>query len=114
MNIAFTGHRDKVAKESDLRALTDEFPQAIWIHGGAIGFDSQVNVFASRLGITQKIIRPDYLHHGHSAPLIRNRQIVSNADILVACYDGRQSGGTAYTIKQAQKLKKPIRFLALA
>lgn len=114
MNIGFTGHRNKTIDKSALQALAEEFPQSIWIHGGAIGFDSQVSEFASQMGITQKIIRPNYLQHGRPAPLIRNRQIVFDADLLVACFDGRKTGGTAYTIKQAQKLKKPIRFLALA
>ncbi len=40
-HISFTGHRDKQCDEADLSALWKEFPGAVWVTGGAIGFDRQ-------------------------------------------------------------------------
>lgn len=39
MKIAFTGHRDKLANEADLEKVLNDYPNAIWVHGGAIGFE---------------------------------------------------------------------------
>ena len=103
MVIGFTGHRDRVAHAGELCRIADEHPEAVWIHGGAVGFDSQVSAYASSCGIPQSILRPDYAKHGKSAPLIRNREIVARATLLVACWDGRDSGGTAHTVAEARK-----------
>lgn len=110
MNIAFTGHRDKTAPPADLEMIYAQYPNATWIHGGAMGFDSQVSLFAATHNIPQIMIRPDYGAHSKSAPLVRNRQIVDQGDLLVACYDGRKSGGTFYTVRYAQK-RIPVHIL---
>jgi hypothetical protein len=107
MIIAFTGHRDKHTNEDFFDCLPAD---ALWVHGGAIGFDSQVENYARRHNIKTKIIRPDYQKYGKRAPLIRNHEIVSGANLLVACYDGRITGGTLYTIKLAKSLNIPIRY----
>jgi hypothetical protein len=111
MQIAFTGHRNKIASLQDLENIHRLYPAATWVHGGAGGFDSQVAAFAQKNGIGQIVIRPDYGTHGRSAPLIRNREIVNRAAMLYACYDGRQSGGTYYTINYAQK-RIPVHVLS--
>lgn len=110
MNIAFTGHRDKAVLEKDLDAIAEKYPLSVWIHGGASGFDSQVSLYATLHNIPQIVIRPDY-SKGRAAPLIRNREIIDRCDILFACYDGRKTGGTFYTIKYAQKKYKPVTVL---
>lgn len=110
MNIAFTGHRDKQVDAAELVNIMTRYPGAVWVHGGAKGFDSQVAEFASRNRIEQVIIRPNY-SIGRNAPLIRNRKIVDMGDILVACYDGRNSGGTYYTVNYAHKISKPVHVL---
>lgn len=46
MNIGFTGHRNKITDPDELRQLETDYPGATWIHGGAIGFDTQVNTVA--------------------------------------------------------------------
>jgi hypothetical protein len=43
--------------------------------------------------------------------LSRNRDIVDNTDLLIACpngYDFRSHGGTSYTIRYALRKKKPV------
>ena len=42
-----------------------------------------------------------------SAYFKRNRYMVDNSDVVVACYDGK-SGGTAYTVEYARKKAKTV------
>jgi hypothetical protein len=111
--IAFTGHRDSVTVESELDAIRAlSHSGTVWVHGGASGFDRQVACYAARYNIQCECIRPDYNRYQPKiAPLIRNRQIVDGADLLVACYDGRRGGGTAYTIKYAQGKSIPVKLV---
>ena len=39
---------------------------------------------------------------------LRDAYMVENADIVLAVWDGGASGGTAYTVKCAEKLGKPV------
>ncbi|NLS78827.1 MAG: DUF2493 domain-containing protein [Chloroflexi bacterium] len=89
--------------ERELAALAAEFPGAVWVHGGAAGFDAQVARYAQAHDIPQLVIRPAYDQYGRAAPLIRDRQMVDLADLLVACYDGRPRGGTCYTVSYARR-----------
>ena len=108
MHISFTGHRDKLANNSDLDMIATKYPGAIWVHGGAIGFDTQVENYARSRGIKTIVIRPDYSKFGKRAPLVRNDSIVGLGDVLVALYDGRIGGGTYYTIKKAKEIGKIV------
>lgn len=109
MTIAFTGHRDKHVADAQLADLHAEFPDAVWVHGGAAGFDAQVSAYAKAHGIPEVVYPPDYRHYGRWAPLVRNHEIVAGAHLLIACYDGRKSGGTAYTIRLAETAGIPVR-----
>jgi hypothetical protein len=108
MVIAFTGHRNRKATEKSIEKIADAYPNATWIHGGAAGFDTQISEYARSHGINEIIIKPDYKTFGSAAPFIRNHKIVEMASLLIACYDGRLSGGTFYTIGIARKLGIPI------
>ena len=112
MMIAFTGHRDRQITTDELEQIAAAHPGATWVHGGARGFDSQVETYARARGIPTVVIRPDYKKLGKPAPLILNRKIVDMADALYACYDGRQTGGTLYTLRYAQKRGKPVHILS--
>ena len=116
MVIGFTGHRDKIANEQSLYRLEERYPGATWIHGGAVGFDTQVNDVGKRLGKvkgdTLIVIEPEYrLYHPKQAPLFRNMTIVNRCGLLVACYDGRKTGGTLYTINYARQTGVPIEYV---
>ncbi len=82
------------------------------ITGGAEGIDRAAERYADRMFISKHIIRPDYDKNGKSAPIIRDRRIVELADLVVAFWDGRSSG-TAYTVKYARKLGKPVKIWLL-
>lgn len=115
MLIGFTGHRDWLCNEQSLLRLEERYPGATWIHGGAEGFDTQVNEVALRLGKvlgdTLIVIRPDYSrYHPKQAPLFRNMDIVNRCDLLIACYDGRRTGGTCQCANYA-KGKKPVEYV---
>lgn len=109
MIIGFTGHRNAICNVQILAQIAREYPGAIWIHGGALGFDTQVDKAARSLGIYPTALIPDYDRHGSSAaPLRRNDEIVHLSDLLVACYDGRGHGGTFYTINRAKEKGIPV------
>ncbi len=111
MNIAFSGHRDKSVDVSRLEQIRVQYPSATWVHGGAVGFDTQVETFAKAHGIATIIHLPDYRTHGRAAPFVRNRTIVESSTLLIALYDGRKTGGTLDAIKTARKLKIPVTIL---
>ena len=113
MRIAFSGHRDKQATAAALDAVRAIDPLAVWVHGGAIGFDQQVETYAKAHAIRTEVIRPDYARYGKGAPLKRNHAIVDGADMLVVCYDGRKSGGTFYTLSLARRCRLPIHYAGI-
>jgi len=106
--IGFTGHRNRTVNPAELAKIHALYPDAVWVHGGAKGFDSQVDAYASSHGIRVIIHYPAYKEHGRQAPIIRNRLIVDGCDMLVACYDGRAGGGTVYTMTYAKQQEKPV------
>lgn len=124
ITLGFTGHRDKECDYFDLKDLFDfyrvTYDSIEVVHGGAKGFDTQVHNTVQRLNskdykyeITETIIRPDYKNTANKrfAPLKRNETIINMSDILVVLWDGRQSGGTWYTIQYAERLEKTIYYL---
>ena len=109
MKILFTGHRDKVLYDEDLNEIRIRYRGNIWIHGGAIGFDTQIEEYAKINGIRTIVIYPDYTRYASKqAPIIRDKEMVEMAVKVVACYDGRTYGGTYFTIKYALQKGKEV------
>ncbi|MCL2508190.1 MAG: DNA-protecting protein DprA [Oscillospiraceae bacterium] len=73
------------------------------ISGGAKGIDTCAKIYALENNISYTEYLPEYAKYGKRAALIRNRQIVDRADLVLAFWDGI-SGGTAYTIKYAKSI----------
>ena len=118
MNIGFTGHRNKLTDPAELRQLEVDYPGAVWIHGGAIGFDTQVNEIALALGKVEGetliVIRPNYkAYPRYVAPIIRNKEIVERSDMLVACWDKREEGGTHQCKSYAESREVPVKFVSI-
>lgn len=111
--ICFTGHRDIETCEAALKNIAVMHPDCLWVHGGAIGFDSQVEAYAQTHGIRTEIHRAEqYPSLPYQRALLhRNEVMVATSDLVVACYDGRIGGGTAYTVDYAQQHQKPVEFL---
>ena len=108
MKIAFSGHRDRKANPADVLEALAAYPDATVIHGGAKGFDTQVHELAIAGQRTVQVFRPDYRQHGRAAPLKRNTEMLAQADLVVALYDGRHTGGTYSTIQKARKVGVPV------
>jgi len=104
MNIAIIGSRN-ITKLNLVKYLPKDI--SLIVSGGAKGIDALAEQYADKNGIPKLIFLPDYKRHGKIAPLIRNKQIVDNADIVIAFWDGT-SRGTKFTIDYANKCGKKI------
>ena len=78
------------------------------LSGGARGVDQLAEAYAKERGLELEVLLPDYELFGKSAPLIRDRQIVEKADLVVAIWDG-SSPGTRYTIEYARQQGVPLK-----
>ena len=72
------------------------------ISGGAKGIDSLAADYAKGRNLQLVEYRPDYAQYGRGATFIRNRQIIENADMVVAFWNGK-SRGTKNMIDTATK-----------
>ena len=67
------------------------------VHGGDIGVDTLTEQWAKNNNIESIIFPPNYEVYGKRAPLVRDKEMVEYADLVIAFYDG-QSHGTKYVI----------------
>ena len=104
MKVAVVGSRGLTVEnlEAYLPPETTEL-----ISGGAKGIDTCVRNYAQAHGIKLTEFLPDYRHYGKAAPIIRNADIVSNADRVVAFWDGK-SRGTHDVIQFCHDGNKPL------
>ena len=142
IKIAFTGHRYLSISqvESHLEKLHADYPDAIWITGGAVGLDSIAASFTMAHGIRLCLILPFPIHVMSKywtpdqkrciqdcwdyaektsvlAPVYdvsiyqrRNERMVDLSDMVAAFWDG-SSGGTGNCVRYVQKVgKKIVRF----
>jgi len=77
------------------------------ISGGAQGIDCLAEAYADLHRLSKYIMRPRYDLYGRAAPLKRNEQMIDLADAVLMIWDG-VSKGTEYTLRYAQKRKKPL------
>ena len=82
------------------------------ISGGARGVDTLAAEYARSHGIPFRVYPPDYNQYGRKAPLVRDRLIADECDVLFAFWDGK-SFGTAYTVRYARQQGKPVRLFRL-
>ncbi len=84
-----------------------DYPFTCLVSGHAIGADQLGEKYAKHQSIPTLIFKPDWKKHGKSAGFIRNHDIITHADVVVAFWDGL-SKGTLHSISLAKKLKKPL------
>lgn len=113
MRVAIVGSRtfhDKDLLYRTMDTLTYEdkpvIPTLI-VSGGASGADTLGEAWAKEKSIPTKIFKPDWVKYGRAAGPIRNREIVKEADLIVAFWDG-MSKGTMSTRNEARKASKPF------
>lgn len=108
MKIAVVGSRN-FNNYQLLKNTLDKYKEKceLIISGGAKGADKLAERYAKENGFEIKIFKPDWKRYGKGAGLIRNKQIVENADLIIAFWDGK-SKGTAFTVNYAQKSGKEV------
>ena len=81
------------------------------VSGGAKGADTLAAQFAAEMDIPLLVFKPDYQKYGRGATLVRNTQIIENADVVFAFWNG-QSKGTKDSITKAKKLQKELHIIS--
>ena len=110
MRIAVVGSRGIIV--NDLEKYLPEGVTEI-ISGGAKGVDSCAREYALRHGIKLTEYLPDYRRYGRGAPLKRNINIIENADMVIAFWDGK-SHGTRFVIDKCERADIPCRIVNLS
>lgn len=82
------------------------------ISGGAKGVDTSAREYAIAHGLPLREFLPEYNRYGKSAPIKRNLQIISHADLVLAFWDGK-SHGTKFVINHCHKMGVPIQVWVL-
>lgn len=105
MRVAVVGSRSL-----DVPNLGDFLPEETTeiISGGAKGVDSSARTYALANQIRLREFLPEYDKYGRSAPLVRNIEIIKNADLVLAFWDGK-SNGTVFVIKKCREMGIPFR-----
>jgi len=77
------------------------------VSGGAKGADSLAHQYANENNLQMIVFKPDWKKFGKRAGIVRNSDIIENADIILAFWDGLSSG-TKNSIDKALKLNKKV------
>lgn len=104
MKVAIVGSRN--INNLDIKKYMPQNIRII-ISGGANGIDVLAENYAKNYNIPNLIIKPDYKKYGKMAPLIRNREIVDHADVIIAFWN-MKSKGTEYVINYAKSQNKKV------
>jgi hypothetical protein len=75
--------------------------------GGAKGVDTIAAESMKEMGAKVNEIIPNWKKYRKAAGIVRNKELVSNADIVIAFWDGR-SRGTKNSINLAKKYKRKL------
>jgi len=108
MKIAIIGSRDFPDLDLVRRFVTELPRSTVVVSGGARGVDQAAEGAAEACGLEVIVLKPDWDGLGKRAGLIRNEDIIDEADRVVAFWDG-SSKGTIHALKLAVESNKPIR-----
>jgi hypothetical protein len=106
MKVAVIGSRSFNDYEL-LRQTLSKLEITLVVSGGAKGADSLGEEYANANNIPTKIFLPDWDKYGKSAGMLRNSDIINEAEIVVAFWDG-ESKGCKDAIAKANKLNKKV------
>ena len=115
MKLLITGSRSLQERRDDLLIFMkhtldnffESYPDGVIYDGGAEGPDTWAHQYCQWKGKKDIQIYPDYRHLGKNAPLIRDKQLVDEVDMIYAFWDC-ESTGTAYTFNYALDSGKPV------
>lgn len=110
MKLAIVGSR--TMGEEFYELLEKNVPNGVTtiLSGGAKGADSLARRLAQERDIPLEEILPNYTIFGKVAPIVRNREIVQKADLVLCLWDGK-SPGTRNVISLCMELDKPFQLL---
>lgn len=77
------------------------------ISGGARGADSLGEEYANKYNVPKLILKPDWKKHKKAAGFIRNKNIIDNAEIVFAFWDGK-SKGTQHAMQLTKQQHKTL------
>lgn len=107
MKVAIVGSRD-FSNLDLVRKYVDRLDKDVTvISGGARGVDMVAIVQAEVRGLRVKVIPANWDKYGKGAGYRRNREIVAEADEVMAFWDGN-SRGTLNTMTLARAAGKPV------
>lgn len=75
------------------------------ISGGAKGIDTCAKEYCIKNNLKIKEFLPEYERYGKAAPIVRNKQIISEADYVIIFWDGI-SKGTKFVIDECENQNK--------
>lgn len=113
MTVAIVGSRKtNMSRDAFARLADDLIPKELGkveriVSGGAYGIDSLAAWYARYRGYKLIEYLPDYSIFGRRAPIIRNMDIIRDADFVLAFWDG-ESRGTLSSINMALESHKPL------
>lgn len=113
IKIAVIGSRSFDDYELLARSIKEtmgRYEVATVVSGGAKGADSLAERYAAENNLQTMILKPDWKKFGRGAGVIRNKDIVENADYVLAFWDG-SSKGTQNSIDHARKMNKPVKVI---
>jgi hypothetical protein len=106
MKVAVIGSRDFNDYEEVKQTLLT-INITLLVSGGAKGADSLGERYAKEHNIETKIFLPDWDKYGKKAGFLRNTDIINEAELIIAFWDG-QSKGTKDSIDKAEKKGKKV------
>lgn len=86
---------------------TDHAYYLTLVSGGAVGVDQYAEYWASMHRVPVKQFLPDWRKKGRAAGIIRNKEMLNIASMVVAIWDG-QSAGTRHVIHTAREMNLPL------
>ena len=115
MNIAIFGSRDIPIEQSKqvfdlIQSKVNLLTADHIVSGGAKGADTIAEIIAKEHSIKTLIFKPDWTKHGKAAGMVRNTDIVKNADMGFAIVNKplQESKGTFDSFKKFLKAGKPV------
>lgn len=108
MKVAIIGSRNLSEKSYGMLCSIVPIGASEIISGGANGADELAERYAAEHHLRFTLFLPEYEKYGKSAPLLRNEQLVSYSDYVIALWDGN-SRGTGNAIAACIKQYTPVR-----
>jgi hypothetical protein len=107
--VAVVGGRDFTDYERMARILNPiKYKIQYLVSGGAKGADQLAELYAKVYKVRIKIFEADWDTYGKKAGFLRNQDIVKEADVVIAFWNGI-SKGTRHTIELAKKNNKQLK-----